>query len=507
MDIVLAFVLILTIIPAASYGWGMRGTTIGGEKGAMLPGALIGGLLAIFSGIFIVQEHFYIFSALGAIAMYFGGCMTYGETLSISISARPAVDLKKGLTSLFVKGFLWFAVFGAIFSTGVNAVSKVYSILELIIIFILTPSMAIIGLNKLNRPHNVQEVKFPKIYFSKTRKEYWGAMVGIVFALTIINIIKLNAYSLLFTLICGIFGGLGWLCGQGVQIYIKHYGKTSDFKIINKFVNDKYFECWKAMECTFGAVGGLGCAIAFILTYPLFKEVVFTLELNGGIVPYNSIVADIFFYLWLLLLIIDMGHYFIKPPLSIEELKDLHTKGKISDKKFSSKILNAKINTDEFSKKFNKFWETYEFIAYASIPFILICLGSVKTVKIMSFFMLYWVLAQEIGFENKYTKLKSYIIKITFSVVGLIILLTQIMLNIEAPAFSTFLLYTVIYEVLTLSWLLPSIVKKNSKKNTEINLNDNKLKRFLTQIKENKSFVIIHLYFVVCIIITLSNIK
>ncbi len=30
---------------AASYGWGMRGSLIGGEKGAMLPGALIGLIL------------------------------------------------------------------------------------------------------------------------------------------------------------------------------------------------------------------------------------------------------------------------------------------------------------------------------------------------------------------------------------------------------------------------------------------------------------------------------
>ena len=72
MDAITATLLILTIIPAASYGWGMRGTTIGGEKGAMLPGAIIGGLLALFSDVLIVKEHFYIFSALGAVAMYFG---------------------------------------------------------------------------------------------------------------------------------------------------------------------------------------------------------------------------------------------------------------------------------------------------------------------------------------------------------------------------------------------------------------------------------------------------
>ena len=85
MNVFLATFMVIAIIPAASYAWGMRGTTIGGEKGAMLPGALIGTVLALFSGIFIVQEHFYIFAALGAVAMYFGGSMTYGETLAFSI--------------------------------------------------------------------------------------------------------------------------------------------------------------------------------------------------------------------------------------------------------------------------------------------------------------------------------------------------------------------------------------------------------------------------------------
>ena len=49
MDIITATLLILAIIPAVSYAWGMRGTTIGGEKGAMLPGAMIGLLIAFFT--------------------------------------------------------------------------------------------------------------------------------------------------------------------------------------------------------------------------------------------------------------------------------------------------------------------------------------------------------------------------------------------------------------------------------------------------------------------------
>ncbi|MCL2298616.1 MAG: hypothetical protein FWC27_00520, partial [Firmicutes bacterium] len=62
---------------AMSYGWGMRGTTLGGEKGAMLPGALMGLLIAVFSGSPFLRENFFLLSAAGALGIYFGGSMSY----------------------------------------------------------------------------------------------------------------------------------------------------------------------------------------------------------------------------------------------------------------------------------------------------------------------------------------------------------------------------------------------------------------------------------------------
>ena len=44
---ILLFIGLSTV--AMSYGWGMRGTNIGGETGAMLPGALMGLLAAVFA--------------------------------------------------------------------------------------------------------------------------------------------------------------------------------------------------------------------------------------------------------------------------------------------------------------------------------------------------------------------------------------------------------------------------------------------------------------------------
>ncbi len=468
MNVINTLLLILAIIPAVSYAWGMRGTTIGGEKGAMLPGAIIGALLAYFSGILIVQENFYIFAALGAVGMYFGGCMTYGETLSFTVSARPAVNFKKGMLALIVKGFLWFASFGAIFSTGVNAVCGVYNLVELIVIFILTPTFALLGLKLLNRPHNAEQVIFPKIYFSKTRKEYWGALAGITASLLLINLHKLSSYVFIFTFICGFFGAIGWVLGQLIHIYINQYAHTSKIKFIKKLADNHTLDGWKGMECTLGAVGGLGCAVGFLLTYNKFKNIAFNLELNGGIKPLNETLSTVLLVVWLALLGVDMVHYFKKLP------------------------------------KIEPYFEVIEFILYAAVPFILITLGSSKAAAITAYFLLLWVMVQEVAFEMKYINQKySLILKISLSGIGLIYLLICL-ISKNYSITPLLLLYTAVYEVLTLLWLVPEVIAKNAEMSKEIELNNKdvvikNIKLFFT----NKSTIITHTYFIFSVILTL----
>lgn len=498
MDIISAFVLLILATIAVSYGWGMRGTTIGGEKGAMLPGALLGALLAQFSGILIVQEHFYIFSALGAVGMYFGGCMTYGETLSLSMSARPATKLKKGLTALFVKGFLWFAVFGSVFSTGINAICGKYDVIDLVLILVLTPTLALVGLKVFNRPLDTKNVIYPKIYFSKTRKEYWGAMAGMVIAFLIVNIINLNAYSVIFSLICGLFGGFGWVVAQLIQIYLKHYTKDSKIGFIRKLNTNACFDTWKAMECTLGAIGGAGCVIAFICTYDLFKSTVFVLELQGGLKSLNERLTSIFVIFWFVLLLLDMLHYFVKMPLTIAELKKLHSSGKISDKKFRKKMEKAMPDTNEFKNKFNKACEAYEFIVYAAIPFILVALGSSLASKTITIFILFWVLAQEIGYEKKK-------FRIPLTILGVLLLAVQLIFKNFVSVNVVLFIYTVIYEALTLLLLVHEILENTNDNSLTLSKKERTVSAFKNFLK-CRGFVITHSYFIICIILVLVNI-
>ncbi len=504
MEVLSATIMILCIIPATSYGWGMRGTTIGGEKGAMLPGAIIGAVLAWFSGIYIVQEHFYVFSALGAISMYFGGAMTYGETLAFSMSARPAENMKKGLLALFVKGFLWFGSFGCIFSTGVNAICGKYRLYELIVLFIVTPLSSIAFYFLFNKPFSVDDNKYPRIYFSKSRQESWGAILGIILPLLITGIIKRDLFSVIFSLCCACAGGIGWILGQGLQIYSKHYAEESESVLGRFFSESRGAEAWKEMECVLGAFGGLGAAIGFILTFSTFRDTVFQMELNGGLKPFSDTFSLVGLIIWVILILADMVHYFINKPITKDELKALLKSRKITKEVYAAKLIRAVDTVPKSYINYKRILEPSEFLIYAAFPFVMICLGSDTTASVMSYFMVFWVLAQEVAFEKKMSILKSIILKVTLSLLGAIFLILNLFFEYKFNFIATMIMYTVIYEVLTFIWIIPESIEKLRDKLLFNEYTGKLEKRSLhTVISRNGTFLV-HSYFIICIIVVLS---
>ena len=503
MDVLYAFLLILTIIPAVSYGWGMRGTTIGGEKGAMLPGAIIGLVIAMFSGVLIVREHFYIFAALGAVSMYFGGSMTYGETLGISMNSRPAENMKKGLIALFIKGFLWFGCFGVIFTTGINAVCHVYSLKELLIIFGITPLSAVGLYFIFNKPLKPAENKFPKIYFSKKRQESWGALLGAFLTLFIFAIIKSNFFTIVFSLSCALFGGLGWVLGQLLQIYSIHYADSSKSYFGRLLGKSNNVDSWKIMECVLGAFGGWGAAIGFISTYDIFKKTVFTLEKNGGLLPFNETFSKIAFIVWLVLIALDLIHYFIKKPQTKTQLKTKLKTKEITQEQYSAQLLKAVDSVPKCYDIYYKITEIIEPVLYAALPFILICLGCEKASVTVSFFLLFFVLCQEIALEKVITPKSSLVLKIILGIVCATLLILQLTVESIFNENVTLILYTVIYEVLTLGWLVPQLILNSSENgDKEVNLKD-KIVNWYNIVRNSKSFLKVHGYFIICIALTL----
>lgn len=449
-----AVVFILLSAVAMSYGWGMRGTTIGGEKGAMLPGAIMGLLIAIFSGSAFLLDNFFFLSALGSMGMYYGGCETYGETLGLSMNSRPAVNMKKGLAALFVKGFLWFAIFAQTLTLGLAALTgKYFTVKEIVAIFLLMPVVMITFLFIFNRPHNAEEGIFPKIYFSVTRKESWGALFGLFIELLIVSLIKKIPFVLEFTLICALFGGIGWVTAQLMQIFCRQYSKDCKNPLL-KMWSKPCVGAWKVMECVLGAFGGLGASLGVVLFFGNFQELT-ALPLNSGFWTPLSDYDKLFTYAFIAVLAVDMIHYFIK------------------------------------SKKIRIAAEALEFPFYSTVPTLLVFLGNRDIAELSSFFILYWVFVQEVSFEKPYKLKYSAVFKPVFTLIGIAIIAAQLIFDYTFSVLQTVLLYGVFYEAFTLAYLLPKYNKSTSEKY------GGSLKKYLFTTEIGT----VHTYFIICIAI------
>ena len=57
------FVFLAASMLCMCFGWGVRGSAIGGEKGAMLPGALLGVICTWYTGSDLLMQNVFLFSA------------------------------------------------------------------------------------------------------------------------------------------------------------------------------------------------------------------------------------------------------------------------------------------------------------------------------------------------------------------------------------------------------------------------------------------------------------
>lgn len=275
--------MILTVSIAMSYGWGMRGSLIGSERGAVLPGAILGMFLALFSGSELIADKFYFFAAAGAASMAYGGTQTYGQTLGFIVHrGQPDYDPAKGYAGVAVKGGLWQGISGAVIGIMFSAAGgKYYSPVSIIVFFAMIPLMQSVGELIFNYPYKPEEKKFPKIYFSIDRREEWGGNAITLLCLLIFTLVHKDYYSFFFSLV-GILGGAaGFSFGMVLYDFVHHPMKNGRF-FFGKY-ND-WVSGWKIMEFTFGAVAGLFFAIYFVATKDtMLKERIDLIEANGGI--------------------------------------------------------------------------------------------------------------------------------------------------------------------------------------------------------------------------------
>ena len=251
---------------AVSYGWGVRGFVIGGEKGALLPGALLGLSVAFFAAGEKGSELYLFFAAAGALSMFYGGTETYAQTMSYLL-ARDVEgpyyrQLKKGVIGIFLKGALWFSIPAFTLSMLPSALSGVYSIWEIIIMFLLFPVVSFAGTKIFNTPYNKEKKIFPKLYFSLDRREEWGSNVMIILVLAVFALLKRDFFSLGAGAVGFITGGLGFVIGLILYDIERRCGD----KIFGKRLHTKgYIDGWKIMEHAFGAFSGGAVMLYFTL--------------------------------------------------------------------------------------------------------------------------------------------------------------------------------------------------------------------------------------------------
>ena len=245
-----------------SHGWGMKGTLLGHGKGAVLPGIIIGFGAAFATGNPKIIAFSWLIAAFGAVGMFPGGGMSYGETVSLVVGKEDPV---RGTWGFAFKGFLWFAVAAGFISVGIMTLGmSVYTLADIILLTVLLIAARPVGRKLFNHAKH-------RLYFSKTRPESWGENLIMFAALACIMLVKGDFFSVTVMMCAGIFGAIGWAIGIW-GFALGNHGKL--FKFLGK---RNMFEGWKFMEFTLGAFGGMGTAIGILLARKFFPEV-----LSGG---------------------------------------------------------------------------------------------------------------------------------------------------------------------------------------------------------------------------------
>ena len=366
-----ALICILLTTFASCYAWGMRGTVIGGEKGAMLPGAFIGLILAWFSG-GAIRESFFIPAAAGLMGMTFGGIETYGETIGLVLH-RDSPDYRpvKGYSGLALKGALWFSICGGFIGMSMASMSySFYKTRDFVAFCILIPVIQKIGYTLFNTPYNEEKGIHPKSYYSLTRREEWGSNLTLLISMMAMAIIRGDDFSVAMMSYGFIFGAVGWVVGMKGFVLSSLPLKNGNY-LFGKLFRKGLIDGWKVMEFVLGTFGGFGLSLAFCTRYKYIEKYNEAISINGrrfmGNERFSDFVPLITAVCVAAVLVINVYQF-------------------ICDRKGKE--------TDSF------LWDRIERPLFNVVPMLFVLLGSAFTARIMSVFMLVFVCAMKCVFSR-----------------------------------------------------------------------------------------------------------
>jgi len=258
---------------AGGLGWGIRGQ-YGHETGAMIAGLLVSLVLVFLfcpSGPSLPVARAV---AWGAIAMGFGGSMTYGQTVGLTHDA-PLVGhwaaLRWGLLGLAVKGGLWIGFAGAFLGMGLGG--RRHDTREVLGVMLGLIGLYLAGSHLINEPFDPEQRVLPRIYFSddwrwepeaelRPRREVWGGFLAALTGLLAwLHWARKDRLAMRLGL-WGVLGGvLGFPLGQSLQAF--HAWNPEIFRQGVWVTLDPVMNWWNFMETTFGATlgGALGLGL------------------------------------------------------------------------------------------------------------------------------------------------------------------------------------------------------------------------------------------------------
>ena len=415
---------------AVSYGWGMRGTLLGHGKGAMLPGALLGICIAYLSGNPIMSSCWLYFAAVGAAAMYFGGGMTYGQTIGLVIKRNEEQRFWHGVFGLSLKGFMWFGLAAAYMAFATQAFfNTTYSTVEIILAALVPIGLGMLGDQVFNRPWDQKAGRYPKIYFSLGRRESWGGYLFAMLGICLLAVVNGDWFTVLMALIAGIGGAFGWFVAI-LFYYVSEYPLKNGKYLFGKLKEKKLIGGWKIMECTLGAIGGLMTCVAFLIARAVqdpmesfFRNALSSVDpsLPIAIKPAISGALEwILIIVWLALAVFDMWFERSRFGEKYDEL--------------ASNVANG---------------DTLSQAIFGNLSLLLVMLGSYKACALTAGALIFWVVAEKMCVES----LKGYkglgVITV-WAILSSVVLLVLPLANVDLPLWVYVILYTVVYETLSL---------------------------------------------------------
>ena len=439
---------------AKCFGWGIRGSIIGGEKGALLPGAFMGIMCVWYTGLDLLLENVFLFTAAGAIGFSYGAMEPYAETMgTILHHDSPHYNPRRGYIALVLKGSLFGGIGAGILGLGFSAASgSTYQWYDLVIFCAQIPLAQAIGYRIFNTPYAPEKGIRPKICFSINSREEWGRNVVVVLELIIMMLIRGDTFGLIMWLGGALSGSIGWIIGIFLYDKEMHPLKNGKF-LFGKLETHNLIDGWKMMEFTQGAVYGLGISIAFTIAWPLLSDKFVAMEATGLRQILPNTLDQVLSWVVCALIILTL-FLFIIPYMK-----------------------NGKKITTAFGEVDMHVVELLERPFYMVLPLALILLGSMTMARIMCFFVMYYVLAQHDGLERFWDYKHIGLIRIILILVGAAILIGEILG--DYTLWQTWLLYGVVYMIFhTIYFARPKKIKENYVKSKNFG-------QFLTSFREN----------------------